>query len=388
MKFVVLASEFANFTQTLITGINSKPVLEVLEYTKLSLKENVLTGFASDIEFSVRCSLEVQGEEDGEMLIPAQRLFDVVKAFDGKDEITFESNATDYKATITTSSSKGFTSISGLDADDYIAINEVFEYNVEELPDGFNRVTMPAREIKKLADSTHYVMSHDDLRINMCGLLLQFREAYLYGVATDSLRLIRYRLDAGENTFPNDIDMLLPSKAVEVLRRLDTDNVSFIYEKKDDKVTSLRIDYRNITVVSRLIKETFPKYENIIPKTTECQAKCPIDDLLKALRKVEGSITKDKSTTKCMFTFTENSLKLATRGTQANGEQEISAELHDSESFEVTFNLFLVKEMLQTIKDIGGDTATFFFISPDRAVLIKPKEDTENILMILMPVRA
>jgi len=231
----------------------------------------------------------------------------------------------------------------------------------------------------------------------MCGMLIQFRDTYLNSVSTDSVRLVRYtHFGEGEQKFPENLDLLIPEKAVEVFRKIDAD-VNMCYEfsksKKEEsakeKPNMLRIDYDNTTLSTKLIKETFPAYEKIIPVSDSCNATFDISAFIEASKTVRPVVNKE--TKLCKLEFTKDMLQLVADDSDKNrkGISEVQCELDGAEDFSIAFDIDFLTEMVGNISsnETTNNLVGIHFLDANKAALIKPKSDVNQILQILMPKR-
>jgi len=386
MKFTTQLSNFQKLLQKVLPAVAQKAHFDALEHISLSLVDNDLTAVASDTEISIKSKTTVYGEGNGEILVPAKKINEIVKVLDSTKDMHFECND-DFVIKIT--SGKGKFQIKGMDPDDYIELPELFDAELPAMDAENNSTAFFKKEvIQKLASQTHFAVSKDEYRLNMSGVLFQFRKSYTNAVATDSFRLVRSTTFANENEFPTEIDILVPARAVEICKKVDEDLIMLLDTEKE-RPSSLRMDFGETTIVTRLISESFPKYEAIIPTSSICQATFDISDLLSALKRV-APISNEQNK-KCKLEFFEDKLKVIT-GNEDSGEEgveEIAAELLEMETFSITFNIKYLEEILQNItpSDTVNNLVTMFFVSQDKAALIKPKAEQESLIMILMPIR-
>jgi len=396
MKFTTQLATFQKLLQKVMPALPQRNQYnDALDHISLSLVDNELTAVASDTEISIKSKTFVAGDSNGEVLIPAKKINEIVKVLDSTKDMHFECSTqenergnTDFIIKI--NSGRGKFQVKGMNPDEYIELPEIFDAELPAVDEGNNSTAFFKKEvIQKLATQTHFAVSKDEYRQNMNGVLLQFRKSYANAVATDSFRLVRSTTFAAENEFPDEVDILVPARAIDICKKVDEDLIMLL-DTENERSSLLRMDFGETIVVSRLISETFPKYEAIIPTTSSCQATFDISDLLAALKRVAPISTEQNK--KCKLEFTEERLKLIT-GDEGSGEQgteEISAELLEAETFTVTFNIKYLEEILQNISpsDTVNNLVTMFFVSPDRAALIKPKSEQESLIMILMPIRS
>ncbi|MDR0927319.1 MAG: DNA polymerase III subunit beta [Ignavibacteria bacterium] len=386
MKFSSQLGDFQKLIQKVLPAIPLRAAFDALEHIKLTLDGNILTAVASDIEITIKSSASVMGSEDGEILAPAKMLSDVVKVLDPSKDIVFECDPEDLLIRIISGKSK--YQLNAMSGDDYILVPEIFDKEIptEDAIDN-NVATFKKDVLQDLASKTYYAVSADNYRPGMTGVLFQFRENYLNAVGTDSYRLVRATNFAETNVYPKDLDIILPEKAVELCRKLDDDVTMFIdYDKGKPK--QVRIDNANTSIVARLLNESFPKYETIIPKVTNYQATFDISEFIAGIKRIVPLAGKGN---KCRMEFSTDKLVILAENDERGeiASEEIPCELIDTDSFVVSYNIKFLLEMIGTItaNDTTNNMVSFYFISPDKAALIKPKAEKDSLVMILMPMR-
>ena len=387
MKFSTQLSDFQKLIQKVLPAIPSRAAFDALEHILLTLEDGELTAVASDNEITIKSKIVVDGSQNGQVLIHARKINEIVKVLDSTKEMHFECPENEFTIKIT--SGKGKYQIHGMDADDYIELSELFDEKIPSPDSKSNSVAFFAKEvIQKLAEKTYFGVSQDEYRLNMSGVLIQFRESYVNAVSTDSFRLIRSTAFAGEKEFPKNIDFIVPARAVEICRKIDSDLIMML-DSETETPKYLRMDFGNTTIVSRLIDENFPKYEAIIPVSSNCQATFDVSELLSGLKRV-APVASEKNK-KCRLEFSSDKLKLVTENEDAGEEatDEIAAELNNEETFNITFNIKYLEEIMQNItpNDTTNNLVIMHFISSEKAALIKPKSEQDALVMILMPIR-
>jgi DNA polymerase-3 subunit beta len=385
MKFTTQSIELQKALSKVMPAVPSKPPFEVLEFMHLELVDNLLTITTSDLELNIRSNLYVTDGENGAILVPAKKFHDIVNVLNATKDVTFECDTDEHIVKLVCGKSK--YQIGGMDAEDYIELPSLFSMDIPTEDEASNNVIHFKREVaNRLANKTSFAVSQDEHRPNMGGVFFQFRENYVNAVSTDSFRLVRATEFADDKPFPNELDILVPVRAIDLLRKVDTDIVMLYSEHENYK--QLRIDIDNTIVVTRLINERFPKYEAIIPTATSCQLSFDVNDMMSAIKEISPVITQYNK--KCTLDFKDGVLKVMASDDGSGGEavSEIAAELLDAEEFKISFNINYLKDMIGNVPpDAEDNIVQMFFVNADKAALVKPKSNKESLIMILMPIR-
>ena len=220
--------------------------LQVLSGLHLELKGNRLTVVGSDLDLVVRVAVEVGGEKDGSVVLPAQLGSDIVRAFDsGQVEVTVDDD--------------GASVVSGR-SNFSLRVMSSEEYPKFDEPNG-ESVTLDAGTVADALEQVIKAASLDDARQILTGVLMAAEEDGLRFVATDSYRLAVRDLP-GTSVLGRDQTVLVPSRALDTVRKIlgDAENLTIRLGERD---AAFEID--NVQVMTRLIEGEFPNYRGLIP---------------------------------------------------------------------------------------------------------------------------
>lgn len=391
MEFTVLLSDFQKVLQKVLPAIPPKSTVPVLEHIFMKLDGEKLQLIATDQNITIVSTITVTSESKGEILVPARMLNEIIKALGSAGTIHFETDLSNFEVRI--KSAKGNYEMKGLDPTDYIDIPQLFDNKPEfEEPEGVvsslnNRAEFTQQQITRLADKAIYCVSNDEYRIAMTGVFFQFRETSVNSVATDSFRLAKCTINSDRPIFPQDFDLLLPAKAVEVLKKVDSDVVMTTIENYG-KITHARFDMENTTFMTRVIDEKFPPYESVLPRANELIMTADIDEFVTALKRV--SLFSNEKSKQIRLHIDANQLEIVAEDedTGKHGKEIISCEFNGS-AYSIAFNFKYILDALEHIgsKDTENNLFNMSFSEPQKPSIITPKSDNNDLLMLIMPVR-
>jgi|YNPMSStandDraft_2_1061718.scaffolds.fasta_scaffold11033_2 DNA polymerase-3 subunit beta len=385
MKFTAKLSEFSKLLQKVVPAVPPKSTLPILEHLKFDLKGNILTVVATDQDISILSSIEVGDPEEGGVLVPARMLNDIVKALDNSANFTFISDVENYEIKIITSS--GNYSIKGLNPDEYIQLPELFENEKPDFSNNKFNVSFPKGVLQRLANKTSFAISTDEYRPSMNGALFQFRNNYIYTVATDSFRLVRAKSEDENYKFEEEFDVLVPLRMMEFLRKIDEEvKMSMIIGM--DKITHVRVDYNHTVIVSRVIDEKFPPYESVIPSNINAIVTLDSKIFLSALKRVSLFASSFSKLVKMRFENNEVYLFAVEDSSGNFAEEKIPCE-YTGEKIEVGFNWKNLEEIVANIdsNETDNNLIELQFVEPIKPVLVMPKRENPTLLSLIMPIR-
>lgn len=370
MKFVVNTSELQKALSKVNGVIPSKSTSPILETILFDVVNNTLTLTGTDTELTLSVELNVKGEEDGRVAIPAKRLIDTIRSLPDQD-VVFSIDITNEKIKIT--SRNGEYSLVGESAKDFPASPQF---------KGTDELAMESGVLKKIISRTTFAVSMDDLRPAMMGVLFQVKGSDIRAVATDGHRLVRYVQKLSKaSTLKRDI--IVPAKALLVAGKILEDGKNAIAVSE----THIRFSFDHTVLISRLIDETYPNYESVIPQDNANIMTIGRDELVSSLRRV--SLYSSASTHQVRFQVGKSGLKVSAQDIDFGGEaKETIACEYSADALDIGFNATYVLDVLTHLDD---QKVEFKFSSPTRAGIVTPSaadgKKAEDVIMLVMPVR-
>jgi DNA polymerase-3 subunit beta len=368
MKFTVNCTDLQKALAKISGAVPTKSTVPILENMLFSLSKNILHIIATDLEISMSATIEVKGSEDGAIAVPARRLMDTIRALPDTQIV--------FNADINTNKIKMIT-----ETGEYNLIGESSK-EFPATPDfkAENEITLNPVLLSGLIQRTIFSVSTDELRPAMTGVLLQLRNGDMKAVATDGHRLVRiHYLTLKESRVQRDI--IIPAKALQlVVKMIENENCTLSVS-----ASHIRFGFTSFTLTSRVIGESYPNYESVIPLDNEKRLRVNRNALLSGVRRV--SLYSNSTTHQIRFSAKKNELKLAAEDVDFGGEaRERIACSYDSDDLEIGFNAHYVVDILS---HIDTDEVEFKFSSPVRAAIITPgvMREQEEVLMLVMPMR-
>ncbi len=393
MKFKVTIGDFLKHLQKTLPAVPPKSTVPVLEHLYFTVDDNSLRIIATDQDIIIQTNLYVVDTEPGSVLVPARKLVDIIKALDNQGEIEFDSNDETYD--IIVRKGKGKYAMKGIDPDEFLDIPELFESETPILPDesdgtidsGLPRAEFKKEDLIKLCDKTHYAVSIDTLRPAMMGVLFQFRETYVNAVSTDSFRLAKATIHSQNPVFPQEFDVIIPSKAIDYLRKIDNDAVMTVIEMYG-KMTHLKFEIGSTTFLTRVIKEKFPPYETVIPTSNPLEAYIEKKAFLTSVKRVALFSNTFSKQIKLQFERNQVTISGEDEDNGTKGTEVVNCEFNE-DSLTVAFNHKYIEDALNTVTDddIDSGMIKISFLDTTKPSLIVPTNDKNELLILIMPVR-
>ncbi len=368
MKFIVSSAALLKQLNSLKGLVPSNPVIPILENFLFEISDGLLRVTASDLQNAMTLETAVETEEKANVAIPARMLLDTLRNLP-EQPITFTIDTESHGIEIL--SDNGRYTLAGEDAGDFPRPAE---------PKNTTNLMFSSDVISSAIAYALFAVSSDEMKPAMNGIFVNLSDGKTNFVATDSHRLVRYSYEGTEGNSNSSI--IIPGKAFEQLKNALPSSPQEIQLEFND--TNVFFSFANIKMVSRLIDERFPDYENVIPTNNDKNLNIDRSQLLSSLKRI--SIYANKTSQQIRFKLENNNLLISAEDVDFSNEAKENLPCdYDGEALEIGFNGKFLMEMLS---NLNCDTVHFEFSEPNRAALMYPSEATgdENILMLVMPV--
>ncbi len=374
MEFKVNSKELEKLLSKIIPAVPTRTPMPILENFLFEIKDGSLTVHATDLEISLKASLNIVAEENLKILVPAKLIYDIVRSLK-ETTIVFEI-LPNGKVNLTTDHGK--YNLSYLDHEEFPEIPN-FPDNATDSED-LNELNINGADLRFAFEKTSFAMSKEEMRPAMMGTLFEFTEEGLRFVATDGHRLsnlLNKKINLGI-----EAQYVLPERAVTVLLK--------ILDEKDVKVylskTHMSFKLNEFELISRLIKQKYPDYKSVIPLENEFTLKIETKELHDVIKRM--MLFSTTNTRRVKFSISENNLEISAEDLDlgASGKENINCE-YSGEPIEIGFNSAYVNDVLSHLS--SEKEIIFKLHSPTKAVVVLPTEEKENyeLMMLLMPVR-
>jgi DNA polymerase-3 subunit beta len=147
----------------------------------------------------------------------------------------------------------------------------------------------------------------------------------------------------------------------------------------------VRFTFGSTVLVSRLIDESYPNYESVIPTDNTKVLRVRREELIASIRRV--ALYASATTHQVRLQASESNLEVSAQDADFGGEaRETIACEYTGEAIEIGFNSTYVIDLLS---HLDADDVAFRFSTPTRAAVVAPvtQTESEDVLMLVMPVR-
>ena len=367
MEFKINTKELDKVLTQLSSVLPAKTTMEIIQHFLVTLKDNLLTIYATDTNVAYQKTLPVFADGEIQVAIPGKLFHDTVSSLPDTDlKVAF--NQDEKKCIIHTDTGK-------------YTIAYVDPFDFPRLPKFDEKFTFKinGKRLKEAFTLTEFACSKDEQRLAMRGILIDLKKDKLIFVSTDGHRLVRLSFEDYKPEI--QAQLIVPAKSAEQLTK--------ILDEKDVLVTvgekMMKFEFDGGIFLTRLIDDTYPNYESVIPLDNDNIMKIKRAELLQTLRRssyyIHSKTRKiDLELSKDMLSLTAENPEL---GTQMN--EKLLCEYNGS-PMPVAFKHDFINDIME---HIHSDQIFFKFSTPIKPCIVEPVEqkENENLLILVMPMR-
>jgi DNA polymerase III subunit beta len=341
---------------------STRTTVQVLAGILLRSEAGKLELAATDMEISMRTSLECDVESEGAVVVPGKLLVDLVRLLPA-EEVSLEHRQGEGVLEIISGSA------------DY----RIHTYNAEDfprLPDpaGTEMMSIDADAVLETSAKVSRAASRDESRPVLTGILVRFEGEKLVMAATDS-----YRLAVKETSMAApgpELDAIVPARAL-----LEVGRVAQGAEELQLGVQENQVLFASdgVLLTTRRIEGQFPNYRQLLPESFDYEVTVNREELLDVVRRVAVLAQRNAP---LRLRFAEGELTVSAQ-TQDVGEGKESLPAGFSgEALEIGFNPDFLRD---GVESADGDDLRLKLISPLRPAVLQGEGDDFSYL--IMPIR-
>src|SRR5438874_12255815 len=249
-------------------AVSTRSAVQILSGVLLRAQAGELHLAATDMELSLRSSLEANVEGEGAAVVPGRLLVDLARLLP-EGEVVIEHRAEENVVRIECGSAS--YRLHAFSEEDFPRLPELdavgtFSVEREALLETIARVARSA--------------SRDESRPVLTGILVRFEAGKLVMAATDS-----YRLSVKETPLETEgpeLEAIVPARALQELSRVAQSGDEIQVGVHESQVVFLA---DGVILTSRRIDGQFPNYKQLLPETFEHELTLPRTELLDVVRR-------------------------------------------------------------------------------------------------------
>ena len=362
LKIVCSREELAQKLAVVGRGVSTRTAVQILSGILVRGAAGKLELAATDMELSIRTSLDAQVEGDGAVVVPGRLLVDLSRLLP-ESEVTIEHREEENILHVRCGSAEYRLNTYG--AEDFPRLPEV---------ETGGSYTLDADTLLETLASVGRAVSRDEARPVLTGILVKFGEGKLVMAATDSYRL-SYKETPLEGPAP-DLEAIVPARALEELRRLVSAGGTLELGVQENQVI---FGADGTWLTTRRIEGQFPKFDELRPKEFTHEVSLPREELLDVVRRTSVMAHRNSP---LRLRFADGELTVWTQTQDVGEARETLPARFEGEPLEIGFNADFLRD---GIESAAGDEIRLRLIDPLRPGLIQGPGD--DFWYLIMPIR-
>src|SRR5256714_6993107 len=343
-------------------AVSTRASVQILSGVLLRAEAGRLHLAATDMELSLRSTLEAQVEGEGAVVVPGRLLVDLVRLLPD-NEVTIEHRVDESVVRV----------ISGASS------STLHTYAAEDFPrlpdlDAVGTFTVERQSLLETVSRVARSASRDEARPVLTGILVRFEGGKLVMAATDS-----YRLSVKETELAGDIpelEAIIPARALAELGRIAQSGETVELGVHENQVVFAADD---VWLTTRRIDGQFPNYKQLLPESFEHDVPVPRAELLDVVRRVAVMAQRNSP---LRLRFAEGELTVSAQTQDVGEAREALPVQFSGEPLEIGFNAEFLRE---GIESVATEEIQLRLISPLRPGLITAEGD--DFWYLIMPIR-
>jgi DNA polymerase III subunit beta len=317
---------------------------------------------ATDMELSLRTSLEAQVDGEGAVVVPGRLLVDLARLLPD-DEVLIEHRSEEGVVRVECGS----------------ASYRLHTYNVEDFPrlpevDALGTFAVDKDALLDTVARVSRSASRDESRPVLTGILARFEGGKIVMAATDSYRL-SVKETALEGDAP-DLEAIIPARALTEMSRVAQSADSLELGVHENQVVFVA---GGVTLTTRRIEGQFPNYRQLLPETFEHVVTLPRAEALEVVKRVSVMAQRNSP---LRLRFAEGELTISAQTQDVGEARESMPAGFTGEPLEIGFNPDFLREGLESVTT---EEVQLKLISSLRPGLIQA--DGDDFWYLIMPIR-
>lgn len=363
MKITCARDELTRAVSLVGRAVSTRATVQVLGGVLLRAGDGKVDLAATDMELSLRLSVDCEAEGSGSVVVPGRLLVELARLLP-ENEVVLEHKPEQgvLEVTCGTASYK----LNTFSAEDFPKLPEVeaaqtFTVDRAAFLDTVSRVARAA--------------SRDESRPVLTGILVRFEGGKLVMAATDS-----YRLSVKETEIPGgqaaDLEAIVPARALTELARIAQDSSELQIGVQENHVI---FGSGDVWLTTRRIDGQFPNYKQLLPETFEHEVALPREEFLEVVRRTSVMAQRNSP---LRLRFAEGEVTVSAQTQEVGEAKETLPVPFTGEPLEIGFNPEFLRDGLESVET---DEVALRLISPLRPGLLH--SDEESFSYLIMPIR-
>ena len=344
-------------------AVSTRATVQVLGGVLLRAADGQMHLSATDMELSLRLSVEARVEGGGAVVAPGRLFVDLARLLP-ESEVVLEHRPEHGVLEVTCGPAS-------------YKLNTYSAEDFPKLPDveGTQTFAVDSSAFLETVSRVARAASRDESRPVLTGVLVRFEGGKLIMAATDSYRMSVKETELAGGT-ASELEAIVPARALTELSRVAQDSGELQIGVQENHVV---FGAGDVWLTTRRIDGQFPNYKQLLPETFEHEVALPREEFLEVVRRASVMAQRNSP---LRLRFAEGEVTVSAQ-TQDVGEAKESLPVpFTGDPLEIGFNPDFLRDGLESVE---SDEVALRLISPLRPGLLH--SDAEDFSYLIMPIR-
>lgn len=364
MKVIVSQTDLSQALAVAAGASSIRTALPVLASIRITTVDGGISLVGCDGEMWASATCAANVETPGAICVQQKLLSEVVNALSSSGQVSIELEGTQVLLRHGDSEWKMLS----MNPDEFPEIPEI---------EGSSELILKRDELRHAIETVIYAVSDDTSRPVLTGVLFSYDGVTLTMVATDTHRMAVHRIR--REGIGSQIEVVVPEKALKVIRNLDVENDVELNLSFDE--SRLSVDTGKAKVVAQLLHGQYPNWERVVPteftRTWTADRGELIDNVKRAM-----ILARDNANRVRFSGLGDKIVITAKSEDKGEGKEEVSV-VSKNGDLEIAFNGRYVMEALSALSGAGVRAE---MTESSRPAVIRPTEDSEDTFCVVMPM--
>ncbi len=363
MRIICDKNELQKYANIAAKAVALKSPVYLLEGIRIKAENHRVTLYGSDGTMSIKCTVEANVIEEGDVVIPARLFCDLLTKFDDCDiSISIDGN------NIVLECGHSKTTLCYMNSEQYPA------FPVFNAADG---LTLYSKQLISMIDQTVFATSVSEEKPILTGLLFEIENSCFKMVALDGFRLAIRKERLGSEKVAKEI--VVPSKSMREVARIIPDDETAIRIYTNDHIVGIVCDH--IEIATRVLQGDFVKYKSILPTDFMSRVIVNRQRFFNCIERA-GILARQSKTNLVNLAIEGGLMTITSDSEVGKAREEIDIQL-TGKNINIAFN---VKYLLDVIKVIFDDEIVMDFNTNISPCVIHPVSG-DSYLYLVLPVK-
>jgi DNA polymerase-3 subunit beta len=362
LRITVSKDELAAKLAVVARAVSTRTTVLVLGVIQLRAEAGQLHLSATDMEVSLRATVEAQVADEGTVVVPGKLLLDIARSLPDSD-VTIEHKPEEAVVVVTAGTAN--YRLHTYSSEDFPRLPEIEDAGLH----GIDREAL-VETVARVGRSA----SRDESRPVLTGILVRFEPGKIVMAATDSYRLAVKETPV-EGTLP-ELEAIIPARALQELARIAGTSDEIQLGLQENHVV---FGAEGTWLTTRRIDGQFPNYRQLLPEQFEYELPLPREELLEVVRRVSLMAQRNSP---LRLRFADGELTVSAVTQDVGEARESLPAPYTGEAMEIGFNAEFLRDGLDSV---DSDSIKFKLISPLRPAVLEG--DTDDYVYLIVPIR-